>query len=119
MLVAIDDGLLSAPSRDAHRDDFIAKSVLAHGARRTTLALVRERVLLLARDAEPLGDLFRRLPERDGPLGREPRIDEAPPHGRVRQRRCGAREALLRLEHHPGRARHALDAPGNEARSFV
>ncbi len=70
----------------------------------------RERVLILARDAEALGDVLAGLPhrlEREHLL--EPRVRKPPAESRVPDRLVAARERSVRLRHDERRATHRLD----------
>jgi hypothetical protein len=74
------------------------------------VALEGERVLLLARDPVAVGEDLRPLAERHGPLVRHRGVDHPPAERRRVQGLAGSRERLLRLEQHPRRAAHRLDA---------
>ena len=83
--------------------------------RPAALRLERERVLILARHAPPLGDVLARLAhrlEREHRL--EPRIGKAPAERRVPRGLVAARKRRVGLGHRERRARHRLDAAGDE-----
>ena len=83
------------------------------------LAFDRERILLGSTDLVALGHHFRRLAERDRPLVPEPGVDEAPANCRIGDFRRPSAPAFSLLEHHVGRARHALDPARDERLAFT
>ena len=92
-----------------------SKRPASRGGRPALLRVERERVLVLARDAVALGDVLARLAHR---LEREhrlhARVREAPAEVRVVDGDVAARERLVRLRDRERRARHRLDAAGDE-----
>ena len=84
MLVAIDDERVALPLRDADRDDLVGEPAGLDGGHRALLALERECVLALARDAPALGHVLGGLAHRVGvvALG-QARVDEPPAERRV------------------------------------
>ena len=114
VLIALDE--LAAPSRrDLDGDELLGKPSSCVGRRPTLLRLERPRILLGPRDAVPLGDVLARLAHRLGavPLA-QPRVGKAPADRRVLQRLLATREGGLGLAEHERRARHRLDAAGDE-----
>src|SRR5688572_5528021 len=118
MLVARDDGRRRTLDRDLYGNELIAKPILIERALCALLTLMRERVLLLARDPEASRYFLSGLTKRDGPFARHPRIDEAPADGRIGGRWHRSRKPVLGLEHDPRCARHALDPTGDEHVAF-
>ena len=84
VLVAIDDERLALPLRHRDRDDLVGEPAGLDGGDGALLALERERVLALARDAPALGDVLGGLAHRVRvvALG-QARVDEPPAEGRV------------------------------------
>ena len=84
VLVAIDDERLALPLRDRDRDELVGEPAGLDGGDRSPLALERELVLALTRDAPALGDVLGRLAHRIRvvPLGKA-RVDEPPAERRV------------------------------------
>ena len=64
MLVAVDDERLALPLRDRDRHDLVGEPAGLDGGDGALLALERERILVLAGDAPPLGDVLRGLAHR-------------------------------------------------------
>ena len=99
----------------ADRDELVVEAARLGGGRVPALALEREGVLVLAGDAEPLGDVLPGLAHR---LEREHRLQawvgEAPAEGRVPGGLVAAREGVLWLSGDEGRPRHRLRAAGHE-----
>ena len=84
MLVAIDDERLALPLRDRDRDELVGEPAGLDGGDGAPLALERELVLALARNAPALGDVLGGLAHRVRvvPLG-QARVDEPPAERRV------------------------------------
>src|SRR5256712_12479683 len=115
MLVPIDRDRRPLRAGRRRRDDLFPEASVGHRALRFALAEVGEAVLVLARDLPALGDVLRGLAERHRvAVGDEVGMGEAPPERAVRDLRRPARELALGLEHHDGRARHALDPARDE-----
>jgi hypothetical protein len=114
-LVLGDDHRLGAAPRDLERDDLALEHAgLARGDR----ALVggeRELVLVMARDAEALGDVLGGLAHALGRIALgQPRVDEAPADRRVDQLDRAARKRALGFQRDQRRARHRLDSAGED-----
>ncbi len=97
------------------RNELVGEASRLVGGGPAALRLERERVLILARHAPPLGDVLARLAHR---LRREQlgelRIREAPAERRVVQRPLGAIPRLRRLRRDERGARHRLLAARDE-----
>ena len=99
----------------AHRDELVVEAPRFDGGSPTLLRAERECVLLLARHVPPLGDVLAGLAhrlEREQLLQR--RVREAPAERRVVHDAVAAWEPAVRLRGDERRARHRLDAAGDE-----
>ena len=115
VLVAVDDDGLALPLRDRDRHDLVGEPAGLDGRDGALLALEREGVLALARDAPALGDVLGGLAHRVRvvALG-QPRVDEAPAEGRVGHLARAAIPGALGLELDVRRAGHRFDAAADE-----
>ena len=115
VLVAVDDERLALPLRHGDRHDLVGEPAGLDGGDGPLLALERERVLALARDAPALGDVLGGLAHRVRvvPLG-QARVDEPPAEGRVGHLAVAAVVGRLGLELDVRRAGHRFDAAGDE-----
>src|ERR1700694_1568465 len=85
------------------------------GGDRLLMAFERPAILVFAADAVTPGDHLRRLPEADGPVFLELRVDHAPAQRAVMDGLGAAWELTRRLFEDVGGAGHALDATGQKA----
>src|SRR5688500_1599498 len=115
MLVALHGRPADPAVAHLDADDLTVEPALGDGLRGPLLALEGKGVLVLARHVTLLGHVLGGLPERDRPFLRHLRIREPPAERRIGRLGSRAGEGLLWLEHHPRRARHALDAARDEA----
>ena len=115
MLVAIDDERLALPLRHRDRDDLVGEPAGLDGGDGALVALERERVLALARDAPALGDVLGGLAHRVRvvALG-QARVDEPPAERRVGHLAVAAVVGRLGLEQDVRRAGHRFDAAADE-----
>ena len=98
-----------------HRHELVGEAARLVRLGPAPLRAQRERVLVLARDAPPLGHVLARLPHR---LARVAllvaRVDEAPAERRVVERAVAAGVRRVGLRGHERRPRHRLDAARDE-----
>ena len=106
---------VALPLRDRDRHDLVGEAAGLDGRDGALLALERERVLVLARDAPALGDVLRGLAHRVRvvALG-QARVDEAPAEGRVGHLARAAIPGALGLELDVRGAGHRFDAAADE-----
>src|SRR5439155_378904 len=99
-----------------HGLDLAGEETVRFGARVAILAPRRVAVLLGATDVLLHGDVLGRLAERDRVITQiaHPRIHQAPPEGGVGEHALAARKSLGRFQRDERRARHALDAAGDD-----
>ena len=110
MLVAREDDGRLATLRDLDRSEFVGEAPRRVGLGPAPLALEREPVLVLARDAVLPRHVLRGLAHREGMVDRrETRIHEPPADRRVVEL-LRAAERLFRLPEDERRAAHRLDA---------
>ena len=114
MLVAIDDGRRPLAARYLDGDDLLGEIAALLRRLRPHLAAPGEGVLVRPRDLELLGDVLRRLRHGiDAVLRLHQRIDETPADGGV-VHLDRTLERLGALRQHERRARHRLDAAGDD-----
>ncbi len=115
VLVAIDDERLALPLRDRDRDELVGEPAGLDGGDGALLALERELVLALARDAPALGDVLGGLAHRVRvvALG-QARVDEPPAERRVGHLAGAAVVGRFGLELDVRRPGHRFDAAADE-----
>src|SRR5690348_13070946 len=115
MLVAIDDNRFTTRLWHRDRDNLFRQPAALHGSTSLLLAEQGEGVLVLARNAASLGDIFGGLTEGVGvPRGLELRVREAPAERGISHRGYAARVGQLRFQHDHRRTAHAFDTPADE-----
>ena len=115
MLVARDLDRIALRLRHHDRHDLVGEAAFLDRGNGALVRAKRERVLLLAADSALLGDVLARLAHRVRVvhLG-QARVGEAPAEGRVVHLAGAAVVSGFRLGHDVRRARHRLDAAGDE-----
>ena len=110
MLVAVHDHRAALLARDRDRHDFLREASAGLRGGSAALTFDREPVLVLARDAEVVSDILRRLRHRIDTEARfHRRVHEAPADRGV-VNGIAARKRAVRLRHHERCACHAFNA---------